>query len=103
MKQGATTPIIITIPGVSLSGAAWVIVSLRTGEKVYEFGGDSVSIDADSAATVITLTLTQEESLAIGPGQAVIDVNWMKDGVRTGCVPQAIRITDTLLKRAVEG
>lgn len=102
MKQGTTYPIIITVPGIDLSGADWIIVSIKPRMRPgVEFGRDQMAVVATESETTLTVALTQAESLAMPEGNVVIDVNWMMDGIRGGCVPTTINITDTLLKRVV--
>ena len=103
MKRGSTPPITVTVPGVDLTGAEWVIVSLsRAGYKpAMELTGERLTVTYGDEATVIAFQLTQAESLALGPSTDV-DVNWMLDGQRRGCVPQAVSLTRTLLNREVE-
>lgn len=103
MKQGTTYPIILTIPGIDLSGAEWVIVSIKPDRKPpIEFGREDMLLAVTGGDTTLTVTLTEAQSVALNPGGAVIDANWMLDGVRGGCVPRGISVTDTLLRRVVE-
>lgn len=102
LKQGTTYPIIITIPGVDLTGAGWVIVSLKPDRKpAIEFNRDQADISVDESGTTIIVALTEAQSVGISPGGVTVDVNWLLDGVRGGCIPASINITDTLLKRVV--
>lgn len=102
MKRGSTTPITITIDGIDLTGAEWLIVSVkRAARPNLELSGDRLSVSYSEGATVIAFQLTQAESLASG-GSIGLDVNWMIDGVREGCVPQGFTLTDTYLNREVE-
>lgn len=102
MKQGTTYPIVITVPGIDLSGTDWIILSLKPdGRHAMEFGRDRMIVAYAGGKTTLTVQLTEEESVSINPGGVGVDLNWLLDGVRGGCVPQRIRITDTLLKRVV--
>lgn len=102
MKRGSTTPITITVEGIDLTGAEWLIVSVRrAGKPTLELSGDRLSTSYAEGATTIAFQLTQAESLASGSSIG-LDVNWMIDGVREGCVPQGVSLTDTYLNREVE-
>lgn len=103
MKRGSTTPITITIDGIDLTGAEWLIISVkRAGSRsLLELSGDRLSVAYADGATTIAFQLTQAESLASGSSIG-LDVNWMLDGVREGCVPQGVSLTDTYLNREVE-
>ena len=103
MKQGSTYPIIITVPGIDLSGADWIILSLKARMKpILEFTSDDMQIIFSDNSTTIRVALTQEQSLSLA-GTIAVDLNWELDGIRSGCIPQTITMVDTLLKRVVEG
>ena len=102
MTRGSTTPITITIDGIDLTGAEWLIVSVKRAVRpTLELSGDRLSVAYADGATTIAFQLTQAESLASGSSIG-LDVNWMIDGVREGCVPQGVSLTDTYLNREVE-
>lgn len=102
MKQGTTYPITLTIPDVDLTGADWVIVSLKTAyRETMEFTGDRLGIAYADEKTTIAFALTQAESLTLG-SVAEVDCNWMLDGVRGGALPASINVRATLLKRVVD-
>ena len=101
-KRGSTSPITITIPGIDLTGAEWIIVSIRkTGRATaLELDLDRLSVTYSEGASVIAFELTQAESLSLR-GSAEIDVNWMLDGNRDGIIPLSVSLIDTLLDREV--
>lgn len=101
MKRGSTTPITITISGIDLTNAEWLIVSVKRAYKPnLELSGDRLTVTYSDNATTIAFALTQAESL--GSGEAIgLDVNWMLDGVREGVIPQKFTLTDTYLNREV--
>jgi len=102
VKRGSTTPIIITIDGVDLTNAEWIIVSVKSLYKpTIELSGDRLTVTYSDNATTIAFSLTQEESLA-NSSSIGLDVNWVLDGVREGVVPQTFDITNTYLNREVE-
>ena len=102
MKQGSTYPIIIDVPGINLSGADWIIASLKPRMKpTMEYTKDTMTVTADDKGTALVITLTQAESLALNAGAISVGLNWMLDGVRGGARPRQIQITGTLLNRVV--
>lgn len=102
MKQGTTVPITLTIEGVDLTGADWVIVSLKCQDKsLIEIGQDQLAISCTDGDTTVVVALTQEQSLKLTPMVAV-DCNWEINGVRGGAIPAMFRVTPTLLNRVVE-
>lgn len=103
MKQGTTYPIILTVPGIDLTNADWVVASIKPRMKpAIEFTGDDIMVGYALGASTVTLRITQEASLALGDGTVMVDLNWMINGIRGGCVPQNLKMTTTLLKREVK-
>lgn len=103
MKQGSTCPLAITIYDADLTRADWVIVSLKPNwGQPLEFRDEDLAISFDGEATVILLSLSQEQSLSFRPGYARIDCNWMMDGERCGAKPLDFSVSDTLLRREVD-
>ena len=102
MKQGTTYPIIISVPGIDLSGADWVIVSIKARMKpAIEFERDEMLVVYADDVTTVTVHLSQAQSLALSEGSVTVDLNWEMDGIRGGCIPESIVMTGTLLKREV--
>ena len=99
MKRGSTTPITITIPGIDLTEADWLIVSVKRAFKPnLELTADRLTVTYSDDATTIAFALTQSESLDNGASVG-LDVNWALHGVREGVVPQSIHLTETYLNR----
>ena len=103
MKRGTTAPLLLTIEGVDLTETEWLIVSIRSGgRRAFEFTRDELSLSYENDKTVIALSLSEKQSVGLNIGTCTIDVNWMKDGVRYGCLPSTFDITETLLTRVVD-
>ena len=101
MKRGSTYPIELTFEGINLTAAEWLIVSIQPkGGGTFEFAMDELSVAYEDDVSTVTVTLTQEQSLAC-ERSVEIDVNWQIDGVRGGAEPLKMSITDTLLGRVV--
>lgn len=101
MKRGSTTPITITISGIDLTNAEWIIVSVKRQYKPnLELVADRLTVAYSDDTTTIAFALTQDESLSNGE-EFGLDVNWMLDGVREGVIPQTFTLTDTYLNREV--
>ena len=77
-KRGSTSPITITIPGIDLTSAEWIIVSVQSQSgNAKEFPLDRLTVAyVNNSKTTIAFSLTQAESLALS-GTATLDVNWM--------------------------
>lgn len=64
MKRGSTTPITITVDGIDLTGAEWLIVSVKRAVRpTLELSGDRLSVSYSEGATTIAFQLTQAGSL----------------------------------------
>ena len=103
MKRGTTYPIMLELHGVDLTGAEWVIVSLKpNGLPVIEFTREKMSLSGDEEGTVIVVRLSEEQSVALDAQTVIVDCNWMMDGERGGAVLTSFNIGATLLTRVVE-
>lgn len=101
MKRGSTHPIELTFNGIDLTAAEWLIVSVQPkGGATFEFAMDELNVAYEGDVSTVTVTLTQEQSLAC-ERSVEIDVNWQIDGMRGGAEPLKMSITDTLLGRVV--
>lgn len=103
MKRGVTLPITLTIEGVDLTGADWLIVTLKPQYLAkIELGADRLSVASDGTDTTIVFALTEAESVALDTGLCEVDVNWSLDGQRNGVIPTNVNISKTLLTRVVD-
>lgn len=101
MKRGSTYPIELTFNGIDLTAAEWLIVSIQPkGGGTLEFAMDELSVAYEDDVSTVTVTLTQEQSLAC-KRSIEIDCNWQIDGQRGGAIPEKVSMTDTLLGRVV--
>ena len=101
-KRGTTYPLVITIPSINLLDAEWLIVSIKPHlRKPIEYTREKMKLTEVDGDTLISLQLTQEESLYLSRGPAMIDVNWMLEGVRGGTFIGELEVTETILNREV--
>jgi len=72
MIRGTTPTIQITVTGIDLSTTQSVHVTIaQTGSKIKDFSGESIEIEGQ----VISVWLTQEQSLSLRTGMLEIQVN----------------------------
>ena len=103
MKQGTTYPITLTLKGVDLRTAEWVIVSLKPGGcTALEFDRDHMSLASDGTDTTIVIHLSQAQSVGLQTTRVVVDCNWMMDGIRGGAIPADFIVDYTLLGRVID-
>ena len=98
-----TTPsITLTVEGVDLTEYD-VYVSLEQGTHELVKTGSALVVSTDEEDTIITFTLTQEESAAFSFGKSVsIQVNWINEsGVRDATEIKTISVMRNLLDKVI--
>lgn len=89
--------------GLDLTHALQVWATLRQGTKIVNRTGEDLSVEAKA----VSLHLTQEEALALTPGSAEIQLNWLYRDAADGTVRRAetevatVRISKTLLEEVL--
>lgn len=76
MRRGTTPEYLITIPGKNLTGMT-VEVDITQGCAMITKAGDELSMSGTSSGTTIAFRLTQEETLAMKPGKARVQVRFI--------------------------
>ena len=100
MRRGTTPTMLFSIPGHNLSGAD-IVLSILQG-KLYNKTNDDMTVTATDAGTLLAVRFTQEETLAFRPGEATVQVNWLRpDGARMATEDAKIQITRNLLERVM--
>ena len=80
IAQGATPYLMITVVGHDLSDADAVVVSLRTHQQAVDLDMSRVTVTTDGTDSLLTVHLTQEETLSLTPHSATIQARWRKNG-----------------------
>lgn len=80
IAQGATPYLVITIEGYDLSDAAAVVVTLLDKKRVFNLNKNRVSISSNGSDSILTVHLTQTETLALMPNSVMIQVRWRDAG-----------------------
>ena len=102
VKRGTTQPITITLKGVDLRTADWVIVSIKSDSgPLIEFARNEMSLSSDGSKTIIVVQLSEMQSVSLISTMVTIDCNWMMNGIRSGAKESTIKIEPTLLTRVV--
>lgn len=76
IAQGATPYLMITIEGYDLTDAAAIMVTLRASGVNLNLDQERVTAAADEEGTLLVVHLTQEETLALTPATATVQVRW---------------------------
>lgn len=79
IAQGATPYLMINVEGHDLTGAAVIKVSLKAQARHIVLGLDRVTVTSDTKDSLLTVHLTQEETLSLIPSTATVQVRW-RDG-----------------------
>ena len=106
MVRGTTPALTLTIPNggdLDLTQAEAVYVTLRRKGQTVTITGD----DLDLEPHAVTFHLSQEDSLALSPGEAEVQLNWTYRDAVTGTPSRGatevrtIPITDQLLTEVI--
>ena len=76
MGQGTTPYLQIAIDGYDMSGATAIVVTIEHGKHKLNLTDERVTVTANEEGSVVTVHLTQQETLAIDKGFAEIQVRW---------------------------
>lgn len=76
IAQGATPYLMITIEGFDLSDAAAIFVTLRAASRVVNLDQSRITVTSDENESLLTVHLTQEETLSLAPTTATVQVRW---------------------------
>lgn len=76
IAQGSTPYLLLQIDGYDLTAAEAIMVSLKSQTLKMNFGSDRVRAVTDEQNSIVTVHLTQEESLKLFPVKASVQVRW---------------------------
>lgn len=100
--RGTTPDYILTVKGVDLREMG-VIVTIRQGNRELDKGTGDLLITSDGTDSVITLTLSQEDTLYLQEGAAAVQVKFIDaEGVARGTDIQTINVNRALYERVIE-
>lgn len=106
MVRGTTPALTLTIPDggdLDLTQATAVYVTLRRKGQSITITGDSLAVEPKS----VTFHLSQEESLALSPGEVDVQLNWTYGDALTGVLSRGatevrkIVVTEQLLTEVI--
>ena len=99
MVQATTPTFILTLPSdVDLSIANDVWFTMRQGCTCIQKHGEELDISAN----VVSVYLTQNDTLKLTKGNAYLQLNWVYDGGDRACSQiKSIPVTENLLKEVI--
>lgn len=83
IAQGATPYLLITVEGYDLSDAVACTAAIKTGDMLLVLGLDRITITSDGTDSLLTVLLTQEETLSMTPTKALIQIRWRDPNERS--------------------
>ena len=100
MVQATTPTFVLSLPeDIDLSQASAVFFSLRQYPVVLKKTGDELTIEGN----VVSVPLTQAETLSLHGGDAFIQLNWTYSGGRRAASNVAkVKILPNLLQEVIE-
>lgn len=100
MVQGTTPTFILTLPNdIDLGEAAHVYFTLRQKGTMIEKQDTELTIDENE----VSVYLSQEETLSLAVGAALLQLNWTyANGARVCSEIASVSISENLLKAVVE-
>lgn len=102
IAQGTTPYLMMSIKGYDLTTAAAIIVTLKTQSIRESFDQTRITVTADNNESLLTIHLTQTETLALLPNKAQVQVRW-RDGndEAFSTVIEEISVSDCIYKGVV--
>lgn len=76
LGQGTTPYLQVAIDGCDLTAAEVIYVTIEQGQHRLNLTGERVNVLSEEGNSVVTVHLTQEETLAFKKGFAEIQVRW---------------------------
>ena len=80
IAQGATPYLMLTIQGYDLTDADACVVALKTAQHEVDLDLSRITITSDEVDSLLTVHLTQEETLSLMPSVANVQVRWRANG-----------------------
>jgi hypothetical protein len=103
MRQGSTVPINFLAEGVDLTSGYTVRLTFdKAGEQLHKTNEDFDSMTYTSEGTIITLSLTQAESLSLQTGRTLVEANIIdENGLRVPSDIVALNVQRNIYKEVM--
>ena len=102
VRRGTTPTLALLVKHHDLSGCA-IFVTVRQKSNISTKTGDDIMMAyEEEEGTMLTVTLTQEETLALGEGTANVQVRWINsEGVAKATNVEMLDIKKILLEEVI--
>ena len=102
MIRGTTPTFIMTIEGFDLTTETSVYVTFEQGKYEITKTGTDLRLTSSGEDTIVTLTLSQEETLAFDVGRADLQVRFIKsDGKAYATEKKPLNVKDVLYEEVI--
>lgn len=102
MYQGTTPALVLRVKDKDLTGAT-VFASIKDNTQIVTKTGDDLLIVKDDDDTLVTVTLTQAETLKLDEGDAEIQVRYItSDGIAFATKKARLTVNDVIYKSVIE-
>ena len=102
MYQGTTPALVLRVKDKDLTEAT-IFASIRTGTNVVTKTGDDLLVVKDDDDTLVTMTLTQNETLKLNAGDAQIQIRYIDgDGLAWATKKAKVKVKDVLYRNIIE-
>lgn len=103
MYQGTTPALSMAIKGADVSGMK-AFVSFKRGQDILTKSGSDVTMEYDSTneKTILTVKLTQEETLAMRQGDAIVQCRFIDSNDEAYATDKAVlNVEDVIYKEVI--
>lgn len=102
MIRGTTPDYVLTLPGIDLTGMT-VYVTVRQKNREITLMGDALTVASDGEDSTVAFLLTQEQTLGLHEGQALVQVKFIDAQGNAGATKVgSLRVERALLERVIE-
>lgn len=102
MYQGTTPALVLRVKDKDLTEAT-IFASIRTGTNVVTKTGDDLTVTTDDGDTLVTMTLTQNETLKLNTGDALIQIRYIdENGLAWATTKAKVTVKDVIYKEVID-
>ena len=102
MYQGTTPALVLRVKDKDLTEAT-IFASIRTGTNVVTKTGEDLLVVKDDDDTLVTMTLTQNETMKLNAGDALVQIRYVEaDGNAWATTKAKLTVKDVIYKNMID-
>lgn len=102
MYQGTTPALVLRVKNKDLTEDMTIFASIRTGTNVITKTGEDLIVAKDENDTLVTMTLTQSETLKLNTGDALVQIRYIDDdGLAWATTKAKLNVNDVIYKNII--